>query len=163
VGIRETLNDNQRATTIVAGAVAVIAIGLIVWQATGGGAPTITAQAFYTTDDGKTWFADDIYKPAPFQHEGKPAYGAIVLECPGVEPHVAYLTRLAGNFHQEATRLDPSDQAFGLQFEALQQQGLEVRKPGETTWHRVDSGAAQRLVEAAQKCPDGTTAEPVVP
>jgi hypothetical protein len=164
MGIRENLNNNQRLTSGVAGVVVVLAIAAIVWQAAGGGTnPVLTAKALYSSDDGKTWFADAIYKPTPFDHGGKPAYGAIVVRCGGAEPRVAFLTRLSDAFLQEARALKNTEPDFVMRFEALQRQGLEVRKPGAKAWHPVDSPAGQRLVEDATKCPDGSTPEPLIP
>jgi hypothetical protein len=62
-------------------------------------------RAFYTTDEGQTWFADVLYRATPFDHEGKPAYGAIVVECDG-KPYVALLTRLSDAFLYEARALE---------------------------------------------------------
>jgi hypothetical protein len=163
MGIRETLNRRPGATTGIAAGVLVIAVAAIVWQTAGGGAPAVTARGFYTADDGKTWFTDDIHKPTPFDQGGQPAYGAIVVRCAGAEPHVDYMTRLANSFLNEAKALNNKEPDFGLRFQALQMQGTEVRKPGEKAWHRLDSPEGQRVVEGTMKCPDGSAPEPVIP
>ena len=49
-------------------------------------------EAFFTTDDGKTYFAASIDNCPPFQHEGKTAVRAFVFECKGVKS-VHYLQR----------------------------------------------------------------------
>src|SRR5215469_441335 len=41
------------------------------------------AQAYYTDDDGATWFADSAYKVAPFDHNGKTAVIAEVYSYDG--------------------------------------------------------------------------------
>lgn len=47
-------------------------------QSTGGQPDT---QAFYSTDDGKTWFVDSITREPPFDHEGSPAYRVVMMAC----------------------------------------------------------------------------------
>ena len=49
-------------------------------------------QAFYSDDDGATWFADAADRLPPFDHDGKPAFSAFVYECDG-KPFVNHLER----------------------------------------------------------------------
>ena len=80
MGIRESLNKNPKLTTGVALGVAVLAVGAMALRLSGRGAGAV-APAFYTVDDGATWFEDDGEKLPPFQHEGKEAVRAHVFEC----------------------------------------------------------------------------------
>src|SRR5690349_15140739 len=50
--------------------------------------------SYYTTDEGKTWFTDEIDKPIPFDHDGKPAYRAMIFKCGQSAPFCGYLQRL---------------------------------------------------------------------
>ena len=81
MGIREKLNENPRITAGATAAIILVALGFIVYQAIGGGGPPIPTKAYYTIDDGETYFEDDIQKLAPFEHEGKQAVRAAVANA----------------------------------------------------------------------------------
>jgi hypothetical protein len=166
VGIRETLNKNPAITTGATAAIILIAIGVIIYQITGGGTPGIATEAYYTIDDGKTWFEDDINKIPPFDKDGKKAYKVYVYKCPGSDPFVSHLERYtdAGKKAMEAA-LKSNDPNNPVIMEDVQMTGIEVKDPGtgEKGWVRQASPAAQKIMEL--KCPDGKTEgiEPVVP
>ena len=168
MGIRETLNKNPAITTGATAAIIVIAIGFIVWQLMGGSQPGIATEAYFSNDDGKTWFADDINKIPPFDKDGKPAYKAYVYKCPGSDPFVSHLERYTpeGKKAMEAA-LSSTDPNNPIMMEDVQLTAIEVRKPGQGDpvkgWIRQSHPMAQKVMEL--KCPDGTTEgiEPVVP
>ena len=163
MSFREKINKNPRVGAGAAAVVLVLAGMSIAWQSSG--PPKSPGKGFYTVDDGKSFFTDDVYRATPFEHNGKQAYGAIVLKCPnGGEPFVAYVTRLGDRFLKQAKALEAKHEGgFTQKFEALQVAGLEVKKPGQSTWVRADSSPGQKLVADAIKCPDGSTGEPVLP
>lgn len=168
MGIRETLNKNPSITTGATAAIIVIAIGFIIWQLGGGSSSGIATEAYYSNDDGKSYFADDISKIAPFDKDGKPAYRAYVYQCPGGEPFVSHLERYTpeGKKAMEAA-LTNSDPNYPMLMEDVQMNAIEVRKPGQGDpvkgWIRQSSPIAQKVMEL--KCPDGKIEgiEPVVP
>ncbi|MGN6726517.1 MAG: hypothetical protein ACTHLZ_11405 [Tepidisphaeraceae bacterium] len=163
MNIRETLNKHSKAATIVMALFVVGMAAVIYWQANGPSGPTITAKAWYTDDDGKTWFADNIYKPTPFDHNGKPAVWAAVFKCQD-KTFVPFVTRLSPTFLKEAQALEAkNDPDYGVKFEALQRQGTEIRKVGDTKWVSADSSTGQALVAQGMKCPDGSTMVPIMP
>lgn len=77
MGFRETLNKNPQAVTAATIGITVVALLLVVWQLWPSSSGGLT-KAYFTVDDGKTYFADDIYKIPPFQHNGKEAVRAHV-------------------------------------------------------------------------------------
>lgn len=81
MGLREKMNENPRLTTGVTIGVVVIALILIVYQLWPASPIQPISQAFYTIDEGKTWFVEDIEKVPPFQHNGKEAVRAHVFVC----------------------------------------------------------------------------------
>ena len=93
MGLRETMNQNPRMVTGVTAGIILLALIIVGWQLLSSGSGTNTgatapnakgvANAFFTTDDGKTWFADDAAKFPPFDKDGKPAYSAILFTCDG--------------------------------------------------------------------------------
>ena len=166
MGIRETLNKNPAITTGATAAIILIAIGVIIYQIMGGGTPGIATEAYYTIDDGKTWFEDDINKIAPFDKDGKQAYKVYVYKCPGSDPFVSHLERYTkeGKAAMEAA-LKSNDPNNPVMMEDVQMSGIEVKDPGtgDKGWVKQASPAAAKIMEL--KCPDGKTEglEPVVP
>jgi len=134
VGIRESLNKNPAITTgLLIGAV-VLVIGFIFLRSYGGGpdAPLGASKAFFTIDDGKTYFADDASKIPPFQKDGKEAVRAHVYSCDG-KPMVVYLQR----FTPEAKkRLEAAanNKAGPSTMAPVQFTGIEVKAPGGKDW-----------------------------
>jgi hypothetical protein len=92
-GIRQKIGEKQSiGVALGAGLILVAAIALAVQHM-----PEKRAdlnQAFYTTDDGETWFADSAYRIAPFEHEGKTAVIAQVYSyAGGSKRFCAYLAK----------------------------------------------------------------------
>ena len=52
------------------------------------------AMRYFSTDDGKTWFADEATKLAPFRKDGKDAVRAYVFKCADGKKFIAFLERL---------------------------------------------------------------------
>ena len=146
MGIRETLNRNPAITTGGTLLIIVIAVGFIIYSSISGGAPKPPTQAYFSTDDGKTYFADDINKIAPFQKDGKEAVKAYVFSCDnGKNPFVAYLERFTPEAKAQVEKFNeemkknpnqpPSDPGMmGM----LYQTGTEVKKPGGKTWVKMN-------------------------
>src|SRR5213083_2596184 len=68
------------------------------------GAASDTERAFFTVDDGKTWFIDEATQLAPFQRDGKEAVRAYVIECNG-KRFVNHLERYTPEGKQAMLRL----------------------------------------------------------
>ena len=79
MGVRELIDRKNHLVMGVAIAAIAVALAsiLILWRHREG-PPALGAgvQAFFSDDDGKTWFPDDAMKIPPFDHNGKPAYRA---------------------------------------------------------------------------------------
>jgi len=171
VGIRETLNQNPRITTAVTGGVVLIALIFIIYQLVGGSGVKIPTKAYYTDDDGATWFADDIQKVPPFDHNGKQAVRVYLFKCADGKPFVAYLERFTPEAKQKVEQVreqmkngDKNTPPPGPQYEELMMTGVEVKKPGDKQWVRqMDSQRASTITSVT--CPDGKTdtLEPVMP
>src|SRR5205823_10436437 len=97
VGIRETLNQNPNVTTGLTAFIIIVAVAAIVWQISRGNSPAGGnggERAFFTIDDGKSTFTDDVSKLPPFDYQGRPAYRAYVFVCKGGKIRfVGYLER----------------------------------------------------------------------
>src|SRR5439155_23406719 len=84
----------------------------------------------FSDDDGKTYFADDVYKAYPFDHNGKQAYRAYVYRAGSGTPFVGYLGR---------------------------EGGMEVKKPGGAKWVPLTGPAGSAITDV--KGPGGAPAD----
>jgi hypothetical protein len=174
MNVRETLAENRgRATAIAGGALLLGIVVLVAFQLRGlnnsspGASPS---QAFFTIDDGKTWFPDDSAKIPPFNKDGKPAVLAHVYRCGDGTKFVNHLER----FTPEAKRAleaaqkpaDPNTRPPPGQSGAIQSAyvgGREVKRPGDTKWINAANFRDAAAITAI-KCPSGgTNATPVDP
>lgn len=167
MGIRETLNQNPGITTGVTAGIIVIALGIIIYQLAGGSGPQIPTKAYYTIDDGATWFEDDINKIPPFEKDGKQAVRVHLFRCGGGKPFVSHLERYtaAAKEKLEKARAAGPDADPGI-YDEVSMTGIEVKEAGtgDKGWVRQSNYEAAAKITQPQ-CPDGTTneIEPVYP
>ena len=93
MGVRDWLNNNPKVVTGATIGVVLLVALLIFAKAGGGlgGSPAaVKDMAFFTDDDGATWFADDAKKIPPFDHNGKQAVRARVYRSGGKTFAVPY-------------------------------------------------------------------------
>jgi len=132
LSIREKLQKNPSLVAGIAGVVIIAAVVSIVMQArnsSGGG-----SQAYFSVDDGQTYFTDSKYTVAPFDKGGKQAVRAHVFMCGG-KPVVGYLSRYTPEAlkvmedvkQAKAEKRPPKDIGALMN---LSSAGIEVKKPG---------------------------------
>src|SRR3954470_798778 len=76
--------------------VVVILFALVWWGGAAGlgSGKTRGAQSWFTADDGKTWFADDLNKLPPFEKNGRTVSRVYLFSCDGGKTvFVGYLER----------------------------------------------------------------------
>jgi hypothetical protein len=162
VGIRQVMNDKPWIGLTMAGLVLAIGLALIWGHLSGHGPSEPGDKAFFTTDDGKTWFAADVTNIPPFDREGKQACRAIVLRCGNGEPFVHHLESYPPQVRKQ---LEDSVAAAGDQSqkiitvvrgERMLLDDVLVKKPGDPGWVRLtpkDAEAYRKISIPA--CPDG--------
>lgn len=155
MNIRETFEKNKGLSIGLAIGLIVIA-GLILFWDTRSGVPDNLAKSYYSVDDGKSYFADDLRKVYPFEHEGKQAVRAYVFKCKDGSDFVGYLERLtsAGQTRMQTLLAQPQDQS-GSDIAAVMATETEVKRPGEAKWTPISSPAATAIL--SPHCPDGST------
>ncbi len=165
MSIREMLNRNAATAKAVALALCVLGVGAIGYQAMSAGPAErpVTDEAFFTVDEGATWFADEADKLSGFEHEGKPAYRAHVYRPVGGEPFVGYIERLTPEARSKLEGLSPNpkdrDQSA---VNAILLTGREIKKPGDTRWLKATDPGVSKVLDI--RAPDGSTdLEPVHP
>lgn len=105
------------------------------------------SRAYFTDDDGKTYFEDDVSKAFPFDRGGKSVYRAYVYRCGDKgKPFVGAVGRQS----------KPSGQSVTLNsnYKGETQPGpIEIRKPGTENWVTLASPDGMKLIQSL--CPDG--------
>jgi hypothetical protein len=133
--IRKYLNENPLIGGAVAGGLVLIAIIFGIWYTMSGGEPAPNtgkpdpSKGFYSEDDGKTFFTDDVAKSTPFKHGAKDAVRAYVFKC-GSTTFVGLLGR-----NTEIGRTTPNAKLKGGDYNAIMAEAttpptFEIKKPG---------------------------------
>jgi hypothetical protein len=159
MALREFLSKNPKVVATAMILLLAACLGLIFSELKGGGKPPLPSmpdQAFYTTDDGVTLFADSLSKIPPIDHNGRPAVRAHVYSCDGGRHRwVQYLEKMSD---KEKTIADSPEKARGHAFSPL------IKKPGDQKWVPQSDPAALAIL--VPKCPDGMGSgepQPVAP
>jgi hypothetical protein len=165
MGVRESLNQNKKLGVGVGVAIIAVALGFISLQLVGGRTNVdLPASAFYTDDDGKTFFKDDVYKVVPFDHNGKKAYRADVFKCADGKQFVGLMYRhnALGQKAMQEHVAKGADDPQGTFLAGLEMQGVEVKRPGApvSAWK---PNTEPEQVQRAVKCPSGGPAQLVTP
>jgi hypothetical protein len=150
MGIREKLNNSKKLGVGVGIGFLLLAI-VVLYLTFRDTTPPALEKAFFSIDDGKTYFTDDIKKVAPFQHDGKEAVRAYVYDQGGAKI-VAYLERFtpAAKPKMEAL-LAGNDGSLKAQSELgqfLMENPAEIKRPGDKTWlpSNTNEGMKMRTV-----------------
>jgi hypothetical protein len=168
MSVREAINGNKVLGIGVGLILIAIAVGAAVYY--GGQSKTDLeggGKAFYTVDDGKTWFVDDANKIPPFDHEGKTAYRCYLFTPDGGKTKfVSHLERYTAEGRKAAESQAGKGSAGALLARRLSAAGIEIKRPltGDTGWIPHTSPAAGAMMRP--QLPDGsplTNAEPVWP
>ena len=165
MGVRETLNQNPRITTGVFLGIVVLAIAFMLWSSGSGagGAGTSGTKAYFSIDDGKSWFADDVKKIPPFQKDGKEAVRAYIYKCPDGKEFASHLERYTPEASKklEASYASGSRNTDVVALQRIQATGVEVKAPGQPNWVNLSDQKAALIV--TPRCPDGGEPEPLQP
>jgi len=165
----DTPNKNRTIAIAVVASIVVLAIAIFFFnRSTSVSGSFATGQAFYSDDDGATWFTDSADKLTPFDHDGKQAVRAYIYQCGSGKKFVGRLERYTAEqkkFLQDTqTAISqgkppprptaPSGPSVGW--------GSEVKKPGDSQWIPAnDFTRAASILNP--KCPDGHPATLINP
>ena len=118
-------------------------------------------QAFFSDDDGRTWFFDSVSRVPPFDHSGRPADRAVVCRCGDGQPFIGYskqyspaqVARLA-QMAKEAARqgLSPPVEVPSMPME-VKRPGAGKRVSGIATGENFNAEEYNSIL--APRCPDG--------
>ena len=155
MGIREALNRSPKLSKGVLAGIILLALIYLFWSRAGGegGGGRSGTQAYFSIDDGKSWFVDDAKKIPPFVKSGKDAVRVYVYKCPDGKKFASHLERYTPEAKKalEASYASRSTDLNALQ--RIQTSGVEVKAPGQGDWVKSSDPKAAAIVKA--KCPHG--------
>jgi hypothetical protein len=162
MGIRETLNKRPRVAAAMTAGLLGVAAAVFIWA--NKGVPDRVTRAYYSDDDGKTFFDDDVDKIYPFDHGGKPAFRAYVYQCGKEKPFVHYLGRYTDKAKARMAELmtNATDPEAAGELARLRNTAIEVKKPGEPNWVPLFSSAGEAMTRHPI-CADKSTAHGLSP
>ena len=157
MGVRESLNQRPWITVGGSAVLIVLALVAITWEIHQGdsGSP-VPARAFYSDDDGKTYFADGLDKVPPYlDSAGKTAVQAMVYQCGEATPFVGYLLRFTDQTKKGIEAGTIPRGRGGMTG------GIEVKRPGNKNWLRFDPARRQPFDQITSiACPGGSADHP---
>ncbi|HMB96405.1 MAG TPA: hypothetical protein VKK61_10230 [Tepidisphaeraceae bacterium] len=168
MGVREAIEKHQKAAGAVGVILVLIAVSVSAYSLWPHSQQPLT-KAYYTDDDGQSWFVDSIDKVPPFDHNGKTAVRVNLYTCDDSKTVFAgYLERctpaakkkLESEFNSAISAGKPiSSVSIGPDISTF---GTEIKKPGDKTWilrgHYPDSYKVMDV-----QCPNGGTVDSVFP
>lgn len=146
MGIRQLINENRKLVNVVVALMALSSVAFIIYYQAGANSSLDEGPAFYSVDDGKSFFKADSANIPPFTHDGKEAVQAIVYTVDGGKTRfVGYLMRFTpkGVQHikdQRAKAAASGQPALPGQDPELQE-NTEIKRPGERTWIKISDMA----------------------
>lgn len=128
--------------------------------------------AFFSDDDGNTWFIDSVYKTAPFDHDGKQAVRAVIYSYDhGSKEFCAYLMRYKASDNKrladalaDAAKAGKPPSSVQLFEDKGILDSMEVKQPGPGhPWVAVLSPEGSDAANAVLKNYDDGTLDVVYP
>lgn len=159
MNLRDKLNNASPAVKSGIIVAFVVVVGLSLWASLSSGRPPNATRAYYSSDDGKTFFVDDFFRSYPFDHDGKPAYRAYVYETAKGTKFVGYLERYRDDGVKALDSLLAQNRMTQEQLrdaiQPLRSQYTEVKKPNnpKAKWYRA--GSSQAASVEAVTSPNG--------
>jgi hypothetical protein len=155
VNLRDWLNNNPKIVTGATIGMILIVVYLIFTSSGGGlgGAPApVRDMAFFSDDDGASWFADDGKKIPPFDRNGKQAVRARVYRAGG-KTYVNHLERYTPEAKKklEAILARSTGSADVLLPDTA---GMEVKAPGGGAWVGATRPEAAKIMAPRIKAGD---------
>ena len=150
---------------ITAAALAVIVCGAAMLWMRGSDAVDATGVAstdlaWYSSDDGKTWFADKKNPLNFVTRDGRPAYRCWVYTCDGGKTtFAAYLQRYAPDAQKKLQAYADGTQSPDPRvLEQIATMGVEVKRPGGSNWISASHEQAWEIQQPT--CPGGGSDRP---
>jgi hypothetical protein len=143
VALREFLNEKRQYITGLTIAIIGVFFVLIVIEliTSRRSIPTEDSKAFFTTDDGKTWFEDDASNVPPYDYNGQQAVRAYVFSYSGGQ-FVGYMEEYPPNIRDGLAAATTDEQRS--QFDPEYQ--VRCKRPASKYWVQEKSIRGQQIV-----------------
>ena len=141
--VRKLLEEHSKVASIAIGVVTLVAVIAIVAQLRGPAVPKAPTKAFFTADDGATYFVDSITRVAPFDYNGKQAVRALVIIGANGKTFVATLFRFSAKMKEKVdadVARDPSDPGTLLELRSGEDEIKKAMSPN-AKWATVNTAA----------------------
>ena len=168
MGVREEIDKHPKTVAGVALIVVAVALTVLVyslWPTT----QQAISKAYYTDDDGATWFVDTIDHVPPFDHDGKIAVRVNLYTCD--ESKTSFVGYLERNTPAAKKKLEAEFAAAKAQGKPITGvsftpdifvSGTEIKKPGKGAWMlRSNYPASYKVMDV--QFPNGGTVDSVFP
>jgi hypothetical protein len=149
MSVREAINSKPKLSLGIVAGITIVAIAFAIWSMGSGDTVIEAKTAFYSNDDGKTFFSDEPGKIG-FVKDGKPAVIAHVFEDPAGGQFVGYLERLTPAAEKAALANQGSETPSAAAAAAM---GREIKRPGDTRWVSPSTEEGMRVMSV--RVPDG--------
>lgn len=153
MGARQYLEEHRKVGVGVAVIALAVAVAVLFYSQRENPELATAEQAYFTVDDGATYFPDSVKRIPPFDHDGKAAVRVIVYRCKrhGKE-FVSHLER----YSPEAKALADAVPAQGKDIKSQGEQlakGRQFKQPGQKDWiSQADPRATGMMIP---RCPQG--------
>ncbi len=173
MGIRESLNTNPLVGGIV-GVLLVVLAGAVLYHFFAPEKSVALTKACYSDDDGQTFYLDDVYKVAPYDHEGKEAVRAVVFTYDnGSKKYIGYLQKYNQEYKQKLDDSVAKANKDGIPLSMLEIftsrdtafNGFLIKAPGPGhPWVPMVTGSTEETGKVMNApSPDGTPREIYIP
>ena len=149
MSLREKLNKNGKLATVGAAVIIGIALVVVIWQAL----PSQLGRPkglYFSMDDGKGYYTEDINAVPPITKDGKEAVQAMVFKCGWGKPFVGYLQKYTPEMKK---RYEESIAAKTDLHPSVLVTGRLVKKPGDKDWTASDNPNYHEIADV--RCPSG--------
>jgi hypothetical protein len=119
--------------------------------------PPARPMAYFTVDDGKSWFTADAESLPPFDYKGQKAVKAHVYTCDeGKTRFVGWLQKLPEDALREAVAKGPVDDDV-----IAMRAGWMAKRPGDADWVNSKSDPHKYAEIIKVTCPGGGNLKPI--
>lgn len=168
MGIRENIDKYPRTVTAIAVIAVALAVTVVVYSLSPPGAEPL-AKAYYTDDDGKTWFVDTVDHVSPFDHDGKTAVKINLYVCEGSKQIIgSFLERYKPDAKKKLEAEFAAAKTANKPLMSIPMtpdisiSGTEVKTPLGGQWvSRTDFVASAKVTKV--ECPDGGAVDSMLP
>lgn len=157
MGIRDAMNQHPSVTVGAVAGLLIVTVTMLTIQLWSPPAARPPRSAFFSDDNGVTFFADDWLQIAPFEHNGKQAVAAHVFEPKSGQRFVGYLERSRDDAAKTSI-MDARKTLYATlngqivaspdttQIENIRENS-QVKRPTDTEWVPANSPEAARVYD----------------